>query len=40
MSKRRRPKAHKGAQNQKIAVIDNDRPKRLNTAIAKINMEL
>ena len=40
MSKRRRSSAHKRAQTRKTVVIVNDRPKRLNAAIAKINMKL
>ena len=39
-NKRRRPSAHKIAQIQKTAVIDNGRPKRLSAAVAKINTEL
>ena len=40
ISKRRSSSAHKRAQTQKTAAIDNDRRKRLNAAVAKINMEL
>ena len=40
MSKRHRPSAHKIPQTQKTAVIDNDRPKRLSAAVAKINIKL
>ena len=40
MSKRRSPNAHKRAQTQKTAVIDYDRLKKLNAAVAKINMQL
>ena len=39
-SKHRRPSAHKRAQTQKKAVIDNGRPKRLSAAVTKINIEL
>ena len=35
ISKCRRPSANKRAQTQKTAVTDNDRPKRLNVAVAK-----
>ena len=40
ISKRRTPRARKRAPTQKTAVIDNDRPKRLSTAVAKTNMQL
>ena len=39
MSKCRRPSAHKRAQTQKTAVIDNDIPKQLNAAVTKINCD-
>ena len=35
ISKRRSPSAHKRSQTQETAVIDNDRPKRLNVVVAK-----
>ena len=38
--KRPRSSGHKRAQTQKTAVIDNDRPKQLSAAVAKIKMEL
>ena len=37
ISKCRSPSAHKRAQTQKTAIIEND---RLNAAVVKINMEL
>ena len=40
MSQCRSSNAHKRAQTQKAAVIDNDRLKKLNAAVAKINMQL
>ena len=40
MSKRQRPSPYKKAQTQKTAVIDNDRPKRLISAVVKIHMKL
>ena len=40
MSKHRRPSAHKRTETQETAVINNDRPKQLGAAVAKINMEL
>ena len=40
MSERQRPSAHKRAQIQKTAVIDNDRSKRLSAAVVKIHMQL
>ena len=40
MSQCRSSNAHKRAQTQKAAVIDNDRLKKLNAAVAKMNMQL
>ena len=40
MSQYRSSNAHKRAQTQKTAVIDYDRLKKLNAAVAKINMQL
>ena len=40
ISKRCWPSAHKRAITQETAVIDNDKPQRLSTAVTKINMEL
>ena len=39
MSKHQRPSAPKRNQTQKPSVIDNDKPKRLSVAVAKINVE-
>ena len=37
MSKRHKPSAHKRAQTQKTAVIDNNRPNRLSAAVVRKN---